>query len=162
MGALSTGTCFRPEKTDIVIVHAAQKELRINASCKPDLRKYREMFGLHLFGVHLPMTKTMIAITFIVGLLPIVGNLTSNTIVVVVSLAHSPAVALASLVFLIVIHKLEYFLGARIVGTRIKSQIWELLIAMLTLEAMFGLGGLIAAPVFYAQVKRTLHERGWL
>ena len=50
MGALSTGTCFRPEKTDIVIVHAAQKELRINASCKPDVRKYREMFGLYLFG----------------------------------------------------------------------------------------------------------------
>ena len=33
-----------------MIVHAAQKELRINASCKPDLKKYREMFGLHLFG----------------------------------------------------------------------------------------------------------------
>ena len=49
-GALSTGTCYRPEKTDIVIVHAAQNELRINASCKPDLRQYREMFGLHLFG----------------------------------------------------------------------------------------------------------------
>jgi hypothetical protein len=49
-GALSTCTFFRPEKTDIVIVHAAQKELRINASCKPDLKKYRETFGLHLFG----------------------------------------------------------------------------------------------------------------
>ena len=49
-GALSTSTFFRPEKTDVVIVHAEQKELRINASCKPDLRKYREMFGLHLFG----------------------------------------------------------------------------------------------------------------
>ena len=33
-----------------MIVHAAQKELRINASCKPDLKKYRETFGLHLFG----------------------------------------------------------------------------------------------------------------
>jgi hypothetical protein len=49
-GPLSTCTFFRPEKTDVVIVHAAQKELRINASCKPDLRKYREMFGLYLFG----------------------------------------------------------------------------------------------------------------
>jgi hypothetical protein len=49
-GALSTCTFFRPEKTDIVIVDAAHNELRINASCKPDLRKYRELFGLHLFG----------------------------------------------------------------------------------------------------------------
>lgn len=114
------------------------------------------VIGLHLFGVHLPLTKTMIAVTFIVGLLPIVGNLTSNTIVVVVSLAHSPAVALASLIFLIVIHKLEYFLGARIVGTRIKSQIWELLIAMMVMEAIFGVPGLVAAPIWYAYLKSEL------
>ena len=112
--------------------------------------------GLHLFGVHLPLTKTMIAITFIVGLLPIVGNLTSNTIVVIVSLAHSPAVAVASMVFLVVIHKLEYFLGARIVGTRIKSQIWELLIAMMAMEALFGVPGLVAAPIYYAYLKNEL------
>ena len=114
------------------------------------------VIGLHLFGVHLPLTKTMIAITFIVGLLPIIGNLTSNTIVVVVSLAHSPAVAVASLVFLIVIHKLEYFLGARIVGSRIKSQIWELLIAMMVMEALFGIPGLVAAPIYYAYLKSEL------
>ena len=114
------------------------------------------VIGLHLFGVHLPLTKTMIAITFIVGLLPIIGNLTSNTIVVVVSLAHSPAVAVASLAFLIVIHKLEYFLGARIVGSRIKSQIWELLIAMMAMEALFGVPGLVAAPIFYAYLKSEL------
>jgi predicted PurR-regulated permease PerM len=114
------------------------------------------VIGLHLFGVHLPLTKTMIAITFVVGLLPIVGNLTSNTIVVVISLAHSPAVAVASLLFLVVIHKLEYFLGARIVGTRIKSQIWELLIAMMAMEALFGIPGLVAAPIYYAYLKSEL------
>ncbi len=114
------------------------------------------VIGLHLFGVHLPLTKTMIAITFIVGLLPIIGNLTSNTIVVIVSLAHSPAVAVASLAFLIVIHKLEYFLGARIVGSRIKSQIWELLIAMMVMEALFGIPGLVAAPIWYAYIKSEL------
>ena len=114
------------------------------------------LIGLHLFDVHLPLTKTMIAITFIVGLLPIIGNLTSNSIVVIVSLAHSPAVAVASLVFLVVIHKLEYFLGARIVGSRIKSQIWELLIAMMVMEALFGVPGLVAAPIWYAYLKSEL------
>jgi len=118
------------------------------------------VIGLHLFGVHLPLTKTMIAITFIAGLLPIIGNLTSNTIVVVVSLAHSPAVAVASLVFLVVIHKLEYFLGARIVGSRIKSEIWELLIAMMAMEALFGIPGLVAAPIYYAYVKSELIDAG--
>jgi predicted PurR-regulated permease PerM len=115
---------------------------------------------LHLFDVHLPLTKTMIAITFIVGLLPIIGNLTSNSIVVIVSLAHSPGVAAASLVFLVVIHKLEYFLGARIVGQRIKSQIWELLIAMMVMEALFGIPGLVAAPIYYAYIKSELLDAG--
>ena len=113
---------------------------------------------LPLFDIHLPLTKTMIAITFVAGLLPIIGNLTSNTVVVIVSLAHSPAVAVASLVFLVVIHKLEYFLGARIVGSRIKSQIWELLIAMMVMEALFGLPGLVAAPIWYAYLKSELLE----
>jgi predicted PurR-regulated permease PerM len=111
---------------------------------------------LRLFDIHLPLTKTMIAITFIAGLLPIVGNLMSNTIVVIVSLAHSPTIAIASLLFLVVIHKLEYFLGARIVGSRIKSQIWELLIAMMAMEALFGIPGLVAAPIYYAYLKTEL------
>ncbi|HSX76946.1 MAG TPA: hypothetical protein VLQ80_00025, partial [Candidatus Saccharimonadia bacterium] len=40
---------------------------------------------LPMFGAHLPLTKTMIVVTFFVGLLPVVGNLVSNTIIVVVS-----------------------------------------------------------------------------
>jgi predicted PurR-regulated permease PerM len=114
------------------------------------------LIGLQAFGIRLPLTKTMIAVTFVVGLLPIVGNLISNGIVVVVSLAYSPAVAAASLVFLVVIHKLEYFLGARIVGTRIQAQIWELLLAMMAMEAMFGVPGLVAAPIYYAYLKSEL------
>ena len=113
---------------------------------------------LHPVGVHLPLTKTMIAITFIAGLLPIVGNLVSNSLVVLVGLAHSPIVALASLAFLVVIHKLEYFLGARIEDSRIQSQIWELLLAMMVMEALFGLPGLVAAPIYYAYLKGELVE----
>ncbi|MET0382385.1 MAG: hypothetical protein ABW032_03080 [Burkholderiaceae bacterium] len=111
---------------------------------------------LHLFDVRLPLTKTMIAITFIVGLLPIIGNLLSNSIVVIISLAHSPAIAIASLTFLVVIHKLEYFLGARIIGSRIQSAIWELLLAMMVMEALFGVPGLVAAPIYYAYLKSEL------
>ena len=44
---------------------------------------------LPLFDVHLPLTKTMIAITFVAGLLPVIGNLISNTVIVVVSLSVS-------------------------------------------------------------------------
>ena len=115
---------------------------------------------LPLFGAHLPLTKTMIALTFVAGLLPVIGNLISNTVIVVVSLALSPQVALASLGFLIVIHKLEYFLNARIVGAQISARAWELLLAMLAMEAAFGLAGVVAAPIYYAYAKDELSSRG--
>jgi predicted PurR-regulated permease PerM len=118
------------------------------------------LVALPLFGVHLPYAKTMVAVTFVAGLLPVIGNLISNTVIVIVSLSNSLAVAIASLVFLIVIHKLEYFLNARIVGSRIHAHAWELLIAMLGMEAAFGLPGVVAAPIYYAYVKAELTDRG--
>jgi predicted PurR-regulated permease PerM len=68
-------------------------------------------------------------------------------------------VAIGSLVFLISVHKLEYFLNARIIGSHIRAQAWELLIAMLAMEALFGISGLIAAPIYYAFAKETLTEK---
>ncbi|MCK9284257.1 MAG: AI-2E family transporter [Rhodocyclaceae bacterium] len=116
--------------------------------------------ALPLLGVHLPFTGSMILFTFVAGLLPVVGNLLSNTVIVVVSLTHSPGTALGSLVFLVVIHKLEYFLNARIVGGQINARAWELLLAMLMMEAVFGLPGVVAAPVYYAYLKDELKGRG--
>lgn len=114
---------------------------------------------LPMAGIHLPLIKTMIAITFIVGLIPVIGNLISNTVIVVVSLSQSLGVAIGSLLYLIVIHKFEYFLNARIVGTQIRANAWELLIAMLCMEAAFGLVGVVAAPIYYAYVKAELRAR---
>ena len=114
---------------------------------------------LPLVGIQLPLIKTMIAITFIVGLIPVLGNLISNTIIVIVSLSHTLGVALGSLLYLIVIHKFEYFLNARIVGTQIRANAWELLIAMLCMEAAFGLIGIVAAPIYYAYIKAELRAR---
>ena len=115
---------------------------------------------LSLFGVELPLVKTLVALTFIVGLLPIIGNLISNSAIVIVCLSQGVPVAVASLAFLVVIHKLEYFLNARIIGSHINARAWELLIAMLVMEAAFGIPGLIAAPIFYAYFKEELREKG--
>lgn len=114
---------------------------------------------LPLAGIHLPLIKTMIAITFVVGLIPVVGNLVSNTIIVIVSLSQSLIVSISSLSYLVVIHKFEYFLNARIVGTQIRANAWELLIAMLCMEAAFGLVGVVAAPIYYAYIKAELRAR---
>ena len=115
---------------------------------------------LPAFGVHLPLTKTLIAITFLAGFLPVVGNLISNTLIFIVGLSTSIYVAIAALIFLVVIHKLEYFLNAKIVGTRIRSRAWELLLAMILLEVAFGIAGLIAAPIYYAYIKNELSDAG--
>ena len=115
--------------------------------------------ALPIMGVHLPLAKTMIAVTFVVGLLLVVGNLLSNTVIVILSLSVSIAAAVASLVFLVVIHKLEYFLNAHLVGTQVQAHAWELLLAMLVMEAAFGIPGLIAAPIYYAYLKAELVSR---
>lgn len=115
---------------------------------------------LPLMGIQLPYGKTLVALTFIVGLLPVIGNLISNTVIVVVSLSVSLPLAIGSLAFLIIIHKLEYFLNARIVGTQIQASPWEILLAMLLMESAFGIPGLIAAPIYYAYLKDELASRG--
>ncbi len=111
---------------------------------------------LPLCGVTMPLLTVILPLTFVAGLLPVVGNLISNTAIVLISLGISPGVALASLFFLIAIHKLEYFTNAKIVGGEVHARAWELLCAMLALEAFFGVAGLVAAPVAYAWLKSEM------
>jgi predicted PurR-regulated permease PerM len=118
------------------------------------------IFGvLPALGIHLPLSKTLIAITFFAGLLPVIGNLISNTAIFIAGLSVSIYAAVFALVFLVVIHKLEYFFNARIVGSSIYARAWELLIAMLVMEVAFGIGGLVIAPIYYAYIKRELTDR---
>ena len=117
---------------------------------------------LRLFGVDLPLVKILVALTFVAGLMPIVGNLVSNTAIVIVCLSQGVGLAVISLVYLVVVHKLEYFLNARIIGSHVNARAWELLIAMLVMQAAFGIAGLIAAPFYYAYLKDELSARRWI
>ena len=94
-----------------------------------------------------PKGLLIILLTFLCGLVPIVGNLVSNTIIVFVALTVSLKMAIAALVFLIVIHKLEYFLNSKIIGERIRNPVWLTLIALVIGERLMGIPGLILAPV---------------
>ncbi len=111
-----------------------------------------------IFGVHLPFANTLVILTFIFGLIPIVGNLISNTIIVITGLTISVTTAGVALIYLILIHKLEYFINAKIIGTKIHAASWEVLLAMLLFESIFGLAGLIIAPIFYAYIKLELKK----
>lgn len=117
---------------------------------------------LPLAGIKLPLLSVLIPFTFLTGLLPVVGNLISNTAIVLISLGNSPTAAVASLIFLVVIHKLEYFVNAKIVGGEVQAYAWEMLCAMLVMEAAFGISGFIVAPVAYAWLKTELRAAGML
>lgn len=114
------------------------------------------LVALPILGIHVPLAKTLVIVTFVVGLLPVVGNLISNTLVTIAALSAGLWVGVAALGFLVVVHKLEYFLNARIVGGQIRARTWELLVAMLVFEAAFGIGGLVAGPIYYAYLKSEL------
>jgi len=115
---------------------------------------------LPMFGKHVPFGTTIVFVTFICGLIPVLGNLISNTVIVVLSLGISVGTAVGSLVFLVLIHKLEYLINSRIVGGETDSQAWEILLAILIGETAFGVSGVVMAPIIYAFLKRELRERG--
>ena len=108
------------------------------------------------FGMSIPYAPVLVTLTFLAGLVPIVGNLLCNAVITIAGLSVSPATAAACLVFLIVIHKAEYVINAKVVGHRTKMAIWELLTVMFVAEAVFGPAGLVAAPLFYAYLKKEL------
>jgi len=83
-------------------------------------------------------------------------------VIVVIALGTSIPVSLAALGFLIGVHKLEYFVNAQIVGGQIHAAAWEMVAAILVMEATFGIEGVIVAPILYAYLKNELGERGLL
>lgn len=100
-----------------------------------------------------PHITVILVLTFLMGLLPILGNLLSNTLIIGVGFTVSPNTALAALVFLVVVHKLEYFLNSKIIGDRIKNPMWLILIGLVVGEKLMGVPGMIFAPVVLHYLK---------
>lgn len=109
--------------------------------------------AIFVSAVGLPYGVVVIGVTFICGLLPVVGNVISNTVVVMIGFTVSPKMAIGALVFLVVIHKLEYFLNSKIVGWRIRNPLWLTLLALVVGEKLMGVAGLILAPVLLNYIK---------
>lgn len=102
----------------------------------------------------LPFAGIIVPLTFLCGLLPIVGNLISNTIIVGIALGLvSPQMAAVSLAFLVLIHKLEYLLNSKIIGGRIRQPMWLTLIGLILGHFWMGIPGVILAPVILNYLK---------
>ena len=110
--------------------------------------------SIFVFAVNLPYAWLVVVATFLCGLLPILGNLISNTIIVGIGFTVSPQMAVMALVFLVVLHKLEYFLNSKIIGDRIKNPVWLTLLGLVLGERLMGIPGMILAPVVLYWLKR--------
>lgn len=111
--------------------------------------------AMFLIWTGYPYKLVLIGVTFLCGLLPIVGNLISNTLIIGVAftMPTGPQMALIALIFLVVIHKLEYFLNSKIIGDRIKNPMWLMLIGLVLGEKLMGIPGMILAPVVLHYIK---------
>ncbi|MDD5657726.1 MAG: AI-2E family transporter [Elusimicrobia bacterium] len=112
-------------------------------------------FLLLLGFPHIPF---LVLATFLLGTLPVVGNILSNTIIVGTALTISSHHAAFALAFLILIHKGEYVLNSRIVGSSINARMWQTLAAILLGELVLGIPGIILAPALLHYVKEELQR----
>lgn len=106
-----------------------------------------------VYSLKLPYPELIIVITFLCGLLPIIGNIISNTIICGIAITVSSKLAIGCLAFLIGIHKLEYFLNSKIIGGRIRNPMWLTLMALVVGERVMGIPGMILAPVLLNYLK---------
>ena len=109
--------------------------------------------AIFVLATDMPHPVIIIGVTFSCGLLPVIGNLVSNTIITIIGFTVSPQMALIALLFLIAIHKLEYFLNSRIIGSRIRTPVWLMLLGLIVGERTMGLCGMILAPVLLYYLK---------
>lgn len=110
--------------------------------------------GIFLYVENLPYFEMLVTFTFLCGLIPIIGNIISNSIIFFVASTVSLGLAIHALIFLILLHKAEYFLNSRIIGRAIKNPMWLTLFSLIVGERLIGIPGLILAPVFLRYLKK--------
>ena len=114
--------------------------------------------AVFLLSLGFPQTAFLIPATFFLGILPVIGNLLSNTIIVCTALTISPRHAVLALGFLVLIHKGEYVLNSKIIGSSIKAPMWQTLLGILLGEVVLGVPGIILAPAVLHYVRREMQE----
>ncbi len=114
--------------------------------------------AVFLVAVDMPYIPFLVLAAFILGLLPIIGNIFSNFIIVGAALTVSLAHAVFALAFLVTIHTIEHFLNSRIIGGRIQAPMWLTLLGIMVGEALLGLPGIVLAPVLIHYIRGELAD----
>ena len=109
-----------------------------------------------LYFIAMPHFAFLTTMTFIIGIVPILGNIITNTVIVITALGISINQAALALLFLVVIHKLEYFLNSKIMGSSVNLPMWQMLIAILIGNTIMGIPGIMLSPAILHYIKTEL------
>lgn len=113
--------------------------------------------GALLIALRLPYIRFLTLSTFMFGMLPVIGNIISNSLIAGTALMLSPQHAVVVLVALVVLHKAEYLLNSRIVSSRVDLPTWQTLLGILVGEMLMGIPGIILAPAVITHIRKEMH-----
>jgi predicted PurR-regulated permease PerM len=94
--------------------------------------------------------------SFILGMIPIVGNIVAAALIVGAALTQSVDHGAAALVFILVWHKVLLVLSGRVVGGRLKTSTWATLLGIVAGEVVLGVPGIILAPALLHYAREEL------
>lgn len=112
--------------------------------------------AIFILAAGIPNVHFLTLATFIFGVIPIVGNIVSNAIIVGTALTVSAHKAAVAMIFLVVSHKAQYLLSGQILGSRINTPVWQILAGLLIGEAVMGVPGMILAPAMIHYMREEL------
>lgn len=112
--------------------------------------------AIFLYMLSIPHLLFLTVMTFIICIMPVLGNVISNTVIVITALGISLNSAILALAFLVTIHQLEYFLNSRIMGVSIEMPMWQTLLSILVGSIVMGFAGIMLAPAILHYIKSEL------
>jgi predicted PurR-regulated permease PerM len=112
--------------------------------------------AVFLYTASMPHFAFLTTMTFMVGIIPILGNVITNTVIAITALGISLKLSVLALLFLVFVHKLEYFLNSKIMGSSVNLPMWQMLIAILIGNTVMGVPGIMLAPALLHYIKSEL------
>lgn len=112
--------------------------------------------AIFLWAMGFPLRTFLTLTTFVCGMVPIVGNILSNTIIVAAGLTISVKLAMIGLAYLVIIHKIAYVLNSRILGGSLGIPMWAILLGLVGGEAAMGVPGVLLAPALLHYARAEL------
>ena len=109
-----------------------------------------------LLAAGIPYVHFLVLATFILGIVPLIGNIAANAIIIGAALTQSPQRAIAAFTFLVISHKAQYLISGRILGSRLQTPMWATLLGILVGEVLLGVPGIILAPAILHYAREEL------